>query len=200
MRRRVHGALAGLPPGPLALLPDTLPYAYALPGAPGRIVVSTALWSCLNAEEGEALLAHEQVHLRARHHRYLLVAQLAARAHPLLRPLRPAVAFSAERWADEEAAVVVGNRRLMARAVGKAGLIARGAPSVTLAGLAAPGPVPRRVKALLGPLPPARAWPPVATRAGLAAWTAAAGAVISALSSANAAVALFLVLHAATPL
>lgn len=162
--------------------------------------MSTAAWSCLNAEEGKALLAHEQVHLRVRHHRYLLVAQLAARAHPLLRPLRSAVAFSAERWADEEAARVVGNRRLMARAVGKAGLVARGAPSVTLAGLATPGPVPRRVKALLGPLPPTRAWPPVATRAGVAAWMATAGTAISALSSANSAIALFLVLKAATPL
>ncbi|NUP38264.1 MAG: M56 family peptidase, partial [Streptomyces sp.] len=39
-----------------------------------------------------------------------------------------------------------------------------------------------------------------ATAAGLAAWIAAAGTAASALSSANAAVALFLVLQAATPL
>jgi hypothetical protein len=35
---------------------------------------------------------------------------------------------------------------------------------------------------------------------GLAAWTAAAGTTVSALSSANSAVTLFLILHAATPM
>ncbi|MET9727534.1 M56 family peptidase, partial [Streptomyces zaomyceticus] len=42
---------------------------------------------------------------------------------------------------------------------------------------------------------PARAWPPVGTAVGLAAWGAACGATVSALSSANSAVTLFLVLR-----
>ncbi|MCQ1582470.1 M56 family peptidase, partial [Streptomyces parvus] len=62
------------------------------------------------------------------------------------------------------------------------------------------GPVPRRVAALLGPVPPDRSWPPALTPAGAAALVAAAGTTVSALSSLNAAVALFLVLEAATPL
>ncbi|MPY37460.1 M56 family peptidase, partial [Streptomyces adustus] len=71
----------------------------------------------------------------------------------------------------------------------------------TLAALAAvPGPVPRRVAALLGPPPVARAWPPLFTSAGMAAWTAAGGAALSAMSSANSAVTMFTILKAATPL
>lgn len=126
--------------------------------------------------------------------------QLAARANPFLRPLRTAVAYSAERWADEDAAAAVGSRRVVARAIGRAALVSRGAPGVTFAGLAAPGPVPRRVAALLGPAPAAGAWPPVFTAVGLAAWAAAAGTTVSALSSANAAVTLFFVLKTTAPL
>lgn len=206
VRRRAQAALVGMPESPVAVLPDGRAYAYALPGGPGacrdrgRVVVSTAMLDCLNPRERQALIAHERAHLAGRHHRYLLVAQLAARANPLLHALQAAVAYCAERWADEDAARAVGDRRVMARAVGKAALVSQGTPAPTLAGFAAPGPVPRRVAALLGPVPPARWWPPAATAAGLAAWIAAAGTAASALSSANAAVALFLVLQAATPL
>ncbi|MDX3852363.1 M56 family metallopeptidase [Streptomyces sp. AK02-01A] len=200
VRRSAERALAGMPESPVAVLPDSVPYAYALPGTPGRVVVSSAMLSSLDSREREALVAHERVHLAARHHRYLLAVQLAARAHPLLRPLRSATAFSAERWADEEAAAAMGDRRLMARAVGKAALVSHGAPGPTLAGFAMPGPVPRRVRALLDPLPAARVWPPVRTAAGLAAWIAAVGTAVSAVSSANSAVTLIVLLHAATPL
>ncbi|MGW4786885.1 M56 family peptidase, partial [Streptomyces sp. NPDC004230] len=50
-----------------------------------------------------------------------------------------------------------------------------------------------------GPPPAVRAWPPAFTAVGLAVWTAAAGTMVSALSSANSAVTLFLVLKTATP-
>ncbi|EST19388.1 M56 family metallopeptidase, partial [Streptomyces roseochromogenus] len=105
VRRRAHAALRGLPRTPVAVLPDTTPYAYALPGGPrDRIVVSTAMLGCLASRERRALFAHERAHLAARHHRHLLLVQLAACANPFLRPLRTAVAYTAERWADEEAA------------------------------------------------------------------------------------------------
>lgn len=202
-RRRAQEAVAGLADELVTTLPDDEAYAYALPaasGRPGRIVVSTAMLACLNASERRALIAHEHAHLAGRHHRYLLAAQLAARANPLLLPLRGAVAYCAERWADEEAAGAVADRKVVARAVGKAALVSRGTPAPTLAGFAAPGPVPRRVAALLGPVPSARHWPPAYTAAGVAAWVAAGGTAASALSSANAAIALFRVLQAATPL
>ncbi|MET8560854.1 M56 family metallopeptidase [Streptomyces flaveolus] len=201
IRRGAEEALAGLPRTSVAVLPDEVPYAYALPsGRRGRVVVSTAMLSCLNGRERRALFAHERVHLASRHHRFLLVVQLAAQANPFLRPLRTAVTYTVERWADEEAARMIGSRRVMAVAVGKAALVSQGTPAATLAGFAAAGPVPRRVAALLGPAPAVRAWPPVSTAVGLAAWTAAAGTMMSALSSANSAVTLFLVLKTATPL
>ncbi|MGC5563528.1 M56 family metallopeptidase [Streptomyces sp. FR-108] len=201
VRRRAHLALADLPGTEVAVLPDEVPYAYALPGGKrSRVVVTTALLSCLEPAERRALFAHERAHLADRHHRFLLAARLAARANPFLRPLCTAVSYTAERWADEEAAQVVGSRRAVARAIGKAALVSRGTPVPTLAGLAAPGPVPRRVAALLGPAPVPRTWPSVFTSVGLAAWGAAAGTAVSALSSANSAVTMVLILHAATPL
>jgi hypothetical protein len=60
--------------------------------------------------------------------------------------------------------------------------------------------VPRRVAALLRPAPLARSWPSVFTSVGLAAWGAAVGTLVSAMSSANSAVTMVLILHAATPL
>ncbi|MCG3041496.1 M56 family metallopeptidase [Streptomyces sp. S1A] len=204
VRRRAVRALTGARGRSVAVLPDGEPYAYALPagrGRRGRVVVSTAMLSCLGGEERRALFAHERAHLTGRHHRFLLVVHLAARANPFLRPLRTAVSYTTERWADEEAAEAVGSRRAVARAVGRAALVSRGTgPAPALARFAGAGPVPRRVAALLEPAPAVRSWPPVFTTAGLAAWTAAAGTTVSALSSANSAVTLFLVLKAATPL
>ncbi|MER6684496.1 M56 family metallopeptidase [Streptomyces olivaceoviridis] len=205
---RAHRALAGVPGSTVAVLPDGTPYAYALPASRsrgrgrgrGRIVVSTALLAGLAPAERRALFAHERAHLTARHHRHLLAAHLAARANPFLRPLRTAVVYTAERWADEEAARAVGDRRTVARAIGKAALLSPRIPVPTVAALAATGPVPRRVAALLAPAPAARTWPSAFTSVGLAAWGAAAGALVSAMSSASSAVTLFLVLHAATPL
>ncbi|MDX2545520.1 M56 family metallopeptidase [Streptomyces sp. WI04-05B] len=202
-RRRAHRALAGLPATEVAVLPDAAPYAYALPGGGrDRIVVTTGLLDSLEPAERRALFAHERAHLAARHHRHLRAVQLAARANPFLQPLRTAVSYTAERWADEDAAHVVGSRRDVARAIGKAALVSgsRGTPLATLAGFAAPGPVPRRVAALLGPAPVGRRWPSVFTTVGLATWGAAAGTAVSAMSSANAAVTMIFILHAATPL
>ncbi|MCT2589172.1 M56 family metallopeptidase [Streptomyces sp. N2-109] len=201
VRRRAANALAGLPATSVAVLPDPTPYAYALPGRRDRIVVTTGMLAGLKPSERRALFAHERVHLARRHHRFLLTVQLAARANPFLRPLRTAVAYTAERWADEEAAAAVGSRHTMARAIGKSALLSRGAPLATLAHFAAAaGPVPRRVAALLGPAPAGANWPPVFTTVGLATWGAAAGTTVSALSSANSTVTLILILRAATPM
>ncbi|MEU8618625.1 M56 family metallopeptidase [Streptomyces sp. NPDC048623] len=205
VRRRAERALAALPGGrPVAVLPDPVPYAYALPGRRrDRVVVSSGMLASLGPAERRALFAHERAHLAAGHHRHLLAVQLAARANPFLRPLRTAVTYTAERWADEEAAAAVGSRRTVARAVARAALIAVPAPRTTgalaqVSGGGA-GPVPRRVAALLGPAPARPAWPPLCTAVGMAVWSAAVGATLSALSSANSAVTLFLVLRAATP-
>jgi hypothetical protein len=71
-----------------------------------------------------------------------------------------------ERWADERAAAVTGDRRLVARTIGQVALLARPRRAVGLAlgivagparriSVAWAGPVPRRVAALLS-APPRR--------------------------------------------
>ncbi|MER7687281.1 M56 family metallopeptidase [Streptomyces sp. NPDC097610] len=205
--QRARRALAALPSRSVVVLPEEKPYAYALPGGRrDRVVVTTALLRGLTSPERRALFAHERAHLEAAHHRHLLAVRLAARANPFLRPLRTTVVYTTERWADEDAARSVGNRTVVARAIGKAALLSGGSPAPAFAtftgfaGFASAGPVPRRVAALLRPAPAARSWPSVFTSVGLAAWGAAVGTLVSAMSSANSAVTMVLILHAATPL
>ncbi|EST29947.1 M56 family metallopeptidase [Streptomyces roseochromogenus] len=143
----------------LVVVDDDTPHAFALPGAPGRIVVSRGMLRCLDNEEREALLAHERAHLRGRHHVFQSLWRLAAALNPLLRPLAAAGGFALERWADEEAAARVGSRRVVARAVGRAALASSprtaSPPHLAVTG----GPVPQRVRALLAPPPPRRTLP-----------------------------------------
>ncbi|MFI9051109.1 M56 family metallopeptidase [Streptomyces sp. NPDC053427] len=149
--------------GDLCVLPDPVPDAYALPGKPDRVVVTAGMLRALGPAEREALFAHERAHLSGRHHLFLLTVALASACHPLLRGLRAPLAYALERWADEAAAFQVGDRRLTARAIGRAALAGPGAaaggspsprrPSAVLAATA--GPVPRRVAALLSPGRPA---------------------------------------------
>ena len=146
----------------VVVLDGAVPDAYAVPGVPGRIVVSTAMLDALDERERRVLLAHERAHLAGRHHVFVALAHVAAASNPLLRPVAAAVRYSTERWADEQAARTVGDRRLVARTIGKAALLGRhdhAAPAATLpiAGLAKDlsarprrlGPIPRRVAALL---------------------------------------------------
>ncbi|MEU6896350.1 M56 family metallopeptidase [Streptomyces sp. NPDC046557] len=137
----------------LAVLDDDAPLAFTLAGAPGRIVVSRGMLRCLADDERHALLAHERAHLRSRHHRFQALWHLTAALNPLLRPLSETGAFVLERWADEEAAAQVGDRTVVARAVGRAALATSGMPRPI--GLAATGgAVPQRVRALLAAPPP----------------------------------------------
>lgn len=141
--------------------------AYALPGWPGRIVVSGRLLEELDEPGRAALLAHERAHLAGRHHLFTTVAHLAAAANPVLLPLARAVDYTVERWADEHAARVTGDRRLVAVTIGRVAMLATPGrlPAATLGmvqagsrrlSLAWAGPVPRRVAALLGPPPRSR--------------------------------------------
>jgi Zn-dependent protease with chaperone function len=179
-RRRLTGLrdafrlAAALPAsgGELAVIDHPGQQAYAVPGRPGRIVVSTGLLRVLNAGERRAVLAHERAHLAHRHHLHHAVAHLAAAANPLLRRLRDAVALSTERWADEDAAATC-RRDTVADALSHA---ARGggilsAPAVVLA--AAATGVAARITALQAPPPRLTVWR-VALLVGLLVATAAA--------------------------
>jgi TRAP-type C4-dicarboxylate transport system permease small subunit len=145
--------------GELAVVDTDAPQAFALPGAPGRIVVSRGMLRCLDDAEREALLAHERAHLRCRHHLFQTVWRLAAAVNPLLRPLADAGGYVLERWADEEAATHVGSRRVVARAVGRAALASSSRTSAPPALSVTGGAVPQRVRALLDPPPPRRTLP-----------------------------------------
>ncbi|NMO90247.1 M56 family metallopeptidase [Actinomycetospora sp. TBRC 11914] len=143
----------------LVVVPDPAPEAYAAPGRPGRIVVSTAMLDALSPAEQDALIAHERSHLAHHHYRFLAAVHLAAALNPVLIPVARTVGYTVERWADEDAALAVGDRPVVAHAVGRAALAGRAtaAPSARPAlGLgitpALPrhaGDVPRRVAALL---------------------------------------------------
>ncbi|MFE0329699.1 M48 family metalloprotease [Streptomyces sp. NPDC003753] len=139
------------PAGDLCVIDSPRPDAYALPGRPHRIVVTTGMLRSLSPDEREALFAHERAHNAAGHHYFLAVAELAALCHPGLRSVAPVIRLAVERAADEAAAVVVGDRRLTARAIGRAALATRTAPDERPAFLpaATAGPVPQRVAALL---------------------------------------------------
>jgi Zn-dependent protease with chaperone function len=104
----------------LQVVPESTPTAFVLPGRPGRIVVSAGMLRALDADERRVLLAHERSHLDRHHHRFIGLADLAASALPLLRPVQGHVRFAVERWADEDAATEVGDRRLVARALSRA--------------------------------------------------------------------------------
>ena len=179
--------------GQTVVVQDEAADAYALPGRPGRIVVTAGMLAALDEPGRAALLAHEQAHLAGFHYLFTTAARLAATASPLLRPAARAVDYTVERWADERAAKVVGDRRLVAHTIGRAALAAKAnrprraipaALGAVFSGTgvrahARAGPVPRRVAALLAPPPPRR----LVLLAAVAAVVALAG--ICALIAAN---------------
>jgi len=157
----------------VVVVPDGSADAYTAPGWPGRIVVTAGMLDALAPAEQEVLLAHERAHAAGHHYLFIALSHFAAAANPLLRPVAAAVSYTVERWADETAAGRCGDRRLTARAVGKAALASslttaprgRAAVETGITGPAVnpvrrltrrPGPVPRRVAALLAPSPSAR--------------------------------------------
>ena len=156
----------------LAVIDHPGQQAYAVPGRPGRIVVSTGLLRGLNAGERRAVLAHERAHLNHRHHLHHTIAHLAAAANPLLHRLPAAVALATERWADENAAATC-RRETVADALTHAatggGLLS--APAVVLA--AGATGVAARITALNAPAPRMTVWR-VALLVGLLVATAAA--------------------------
>jgi hypothetical protein len=137
--------------GPLAVVADDRVDAYAVPG---RVVVSTGMLAALNPAERRVLFVHEIAHLTGRHHIFRAVVCVASTANPLLWPLRRALWYATERWADERAAAAVGDRVTAARVIGKVALAHGPRPAARMGiGAARPGPVPRRVAALLRPPP-----------------------------------------------
>lgn len=134
----------------VVVLAESDPDAYAVPGWPGRVVVTDGMLAALDRRERRVVLAHERAHLARGHHLFVALTGLAGAANPLLRPVAAAVRYTTERWADELAAREVGDRDLVARTVGKAALLTSGRPRGPSAALAVTGhrrggPARRRV-------------------------------------------------------
>jgi Zn-dependent protease with chaperone function len=108
--------------GELAVVSIEAPHAFAVPGRPGRILVTRGMLSALDGDERRVLLAHERAHLLQKHHWLRAATELCAAVNPVLVPVREAVAYLVERSADEHAATVTGSRELVARALTKAAL------------------------------------------------------------------------------
>ncbi|MEU5883292.1 M56 family metallopeptidase [Spirillospora sp. NPDC047279] len=128
-----------------------IPFALAVPGRRGGVLVSRGLLKGLNGPELEVVFQHERAHLRYRHHHYLYMGALARALLPSLEPLSLRLRYALERWADEEAADAVNDRELVARTIGKVAL-AQTSPSAGEAAFADWG-VPGRVQALLTSAP-----------------------------------------------
>jgi Zn-dependent protease with chaperone function len=140
----------------LVVLPSEGAAAYALPGRPGRVVVTVGMLRALDGPERRAMLAHEQAHLRYKHHRYVFLSSLAAAVLPVLAPVAARVRYATERWADEVAAAVVGDRSVVARALARASLAAsQTAKPVGALAISDEGAV-ARVRFLLGQDSPSR--------------------------------------------
>jgi Zn-dependent protease with chaperone function len=142
-------------PGSVVVLESPAPTAFTTPEASGRIIVTRGMLDALTPAERDAMLAHERSHLRHRHTWWLLAADLAAALNPTLRPTARALRHTVERWADEDAADTVGDRRAVAHALARAALAAHhhhlaGSPLPAATG----GDVPARVTALLAPRRP----------------------------------------------
>ena len=145
---RVNRRLRRDRPGPVEVVAHEGAFAYTLPGAGGRVVLSDTLVALLDRDEQAVVVAHESTHADHRHDRFLLVAHLGEALLPLVRPLANRLRFSLERWADDEAARRCGNRPLVARTLAKVAL--HGHMPSTVLGLAGLG-VSARVAALLAP-------------------------------------------------
>ncbi|WP_426503347.1 M48 family metalloprotease [Dactylosporangium sp. McL0621] len=153
---RQHRLLRLLPSGgpePLVIVPDAAAGAFAVPGRPGHVVVTTGLRDLLSDRQFEALLAHERAHLAERHHRLVRMTELAVAAHPALWWVGRHVDYLVERAADERAAAALGDRRTVATAIGAAALAGPAPHPAGLHAASVGGIVPRRVSLLLRPHP-----------------------------------------------
>jgi Zn-dependent protease with chaperone function len=121
-RRELRELCRSCAPGELAVVPVAEPHAFAVPGRPGRVLVTQGLLALLDGKERRVVLAHERAHLTGRHSGLRAAVEVCAAINPMLVLVREAVAFLVERNADEHAATVSGSREVTARALAKAAL------------------------------------------------------------------------------
>ncbi|CAB4612103.1 MAG: M48 family metalloprotease [Actinobacteria bacterium] len=145
--RRDLGAVDGI-----EILASNDPIAFAVPGRRGGVVISDSLLSLLRRDEQRVVVAHENAHLRHRHHLYIHLVGACAAGLPFLQPFSNRVNYLTERWADEVAAERIGSREFVADTIARVALLpssqVRSAP-LSIGG----GNVVNRFEALVSPLP-----------------------------------------------
>ena len=134
--------------------------AYCLPGRGGHVVVTSGALAQLQADQLEAVLAHERAHLRGRHGLVLAAAITLRDAFPFV-PLFAAAGQQVPRlveMAADDVAARSADRACLAHALlnvagapAPAGLLgAGGSTAARVRRLAAPGPRLRTVQATVG--------------------------------------------------
>jgi len=137
----------------LEVLPSRELFAYTLPGAGGRVVVSQGLLDELDDVELAIVMAHERAHASLRHDRFVVLGAAAVALVPILAPLHRRLRFTLERWADETTVAELElEREVVARTLATVALSTAALPAGA-AGMVGIG-VAGRVMALLEP--PAR--------------------------------------------
>lgn len=123
-RKRQTGSLRLIsrrdPATGILVVDHAAPAAYCLPGRRGEIVFTTGALNALDGEQRDAVLRHEQAHLRGRHHLVLAGADALVRAFPKI-PLfvvaRAETGRLVELIADDKAAAGSNNRLAVATAL-----------------------------------------------------------------------------------
>ena len=109
--------------GPIVVVDDDAADAFTLAGVKGCVVISRGLLDALGPADRRMLTGHEMSHLRRRHHLYVHAVDLAVAANPLLTRAAGAVRLGVERWADEDAARLTGDRAAAASALARTALV-----------------------------------------------------------------------------
>ncbi|WP_293695019.1 M56 family metallopeptidase [uncultured Agrococcus sp.] len=139
------------------VVPDEIPYAYALPRRRGGVVVSSGACDRLSRDELRAVLGHERAHVQQHHHLVLTLLFGATRFFtwvPLIAAIRDAIPLYLEIAADQEAKRDAGSPALAGA------LLKLGSPSPTLRSNSAvlhasvAGSGSERVRQLVGRPPP----------------------------------------------
>lgn len=138
------------------IVADDRPFAFAVPGRTGGVVISRGLMRLLTPAQIAVVFRHEHSHLRHRHHLYTTAGAVAAHMFPPLTALDSTLRLSVERWADEDAAEAVGDRTLVAGTIAQVAL-ADPAAGTSPAQALASSHVVQRVEALLADAPSSNA-------------------------------------------
>ncbi len=143
----------------LVILPSSKRMAYTVGGRSPQVVLTSAVVEGFPAHLVDVIIAHEGVHARYRHHRYLLSCAALESSFGWLSPVNQAVdtvRLSLERWADEGAALVAFKGREGVRHALLEVAMSHFAPAAS--GFGNPESLSARLDALRGRAPSALSW------------------------------------------